>query len=59
MSYVCEIVNTATQACDQWAVYSPLLPELTNEARDELLKYMISVFVLVFTVTKVKRLFGG
>jgi hypothetical protein len=48
MSYVCEIVDTATQACVQWAVYSPVLPELTNEARNELLKWAIGIFLSVF-----------
>lgn len=59
MSYVCEIVNAATQTCDQWAVYSPVLPELSDEARDELLKWMISCFAAVFVIRRVMRLFGG
>lgn len=56
MSYVCEIVNTATQACDQWAVYSPFLPELTEEARDELIKWVLKIFVGTFIVTRVIQL---
>lgn len=52
MSYVCEIVNTATQACEQWAVYSPLLPELTDEARDELLLWAVGIFIGVFAFRK-------
>lgn len=32
MGYVCEIVNQTTQVCEQWSLYTPLLPELTNEA---------------------------
>lgn len=51
MSYVCEIVNAATHTCDQWAVYSPVLPELSDEARDELLKWMISCFAAVFVLS--------
>jgi len=56
MSYVCEIVNTATQACDQWAVYSPFLPELTEEARDELIKWVLKIFVGTFIVLRVVQL---
>lgn len=48
MSYVCEVVNTVTQTCEQWAVYSPFLPELTDEARNELLKWAIGIFLSVF-----------
>ena len=48
MAYVCEIVDTATQAGVQWAVYSPVLPELTDEARNELLKWAIGIFLSVF-----------
>lgn len=56
MSYVCEIVNTATQACDQWAVYSPFLPELTDEARNELIKYVIKLLVGTFVIIKAIQL---
>ena len=56
MSYVCEIVNTATQACDQWAVYSPFLPELTDEARDALILYVIKIFAGTFIITPVIQL---
>ena len=56
MSYVCEIVNTATQACDQWAVYSPFLPELTDEARDALILYVIKIFAGTFIITRVIQL---
>jgi len=52
MAYVCEIVDTATQACVQWAVYSPLLPELSDEARNELLKWAIGIFMSVFVIRK-------
>lgn len=56
MSYVCEIVNTATQACEQWAVYSPFLPELTDDARDELIKYVLKLLIGTFVVVKVIQL---
>lgn len=56
MSYVCEIVNTATQACDQWSVYSPFLPELTEEARDALILYVIKIFAGTFIITRVIQL---
>jgi hypothetical protein len=56
MSYVCEIVNTATQACDQWAVYSPFLPELTDEARNELLRWAIPIFMSVFAFRKLTQI---
>jgi len=49
-------VNTATQACDQWAVYSPFLPELTEEARDELIKWVLKIFVGTFIVLRVVQL---
>lgn len=50
MSYVCEVVNTVTQTCEQWAVYSPFLPELSDEARNELLKWAIGIFASVKVV---------
>ena len=53
MAYVCEIVDTATQACVQWAIYSPFLPELTDEARDELIKYVLKLLIGTFVVIKV------
>lgn len=56
MSYVCEVVNAATQACDQWVVYSPFLPELTDEARDELIKYVLKMFAGVFIITRVLQI---
>ena len=48
MAYVCEVLEIATQTCVQWAVYSPVLPELTDEARNELLKWAIGIFLSVF-----------
>ena len=48
MAYVCEVLETATQTCVQWAVYSTVLPELTDEARNELLKWAIGIFLSVF-----------
>lgn len=56
MAYVCEIVDTATQACTQWAVYSPFLPELTEEARDELLKWAVGIFIGLFVFSKLTYL---
>jgi len=56
MSYVCEVVNAVTQACDQWAVYSPFLPEISNEARDELIKYFLKIVCGTFIVTQVIKL---
>lgn len=56
MAYVCEVINAATQACDQWAIYSPFLPELTDEARDELIKYVLKMFAGVFIITRVIQL---
>lgn len=52
MSYVCEVVNTATQACDQWAVYSPILPELTTDARNELMRWAVGIFISVLAIRK-------
>lgn len=56
MAYVCEVVNAATQACDQWVVYSPFLPELTEEARDALILYVIKIFAGTFIITRVIQL---
>ncbi|WP_333642171.1 hypothetical protein TQH59_07685 [Acinetobacter johnsonii] len=53
MAYVCEVLETATQTCVQWAVYSPFLPELTDEARDELIKYVLKLLIGTFVVIKV------
>lgn len=55
MAYVCEVLETATQTCVQWAVYSPVLPELTDEARNELLKWAIGIFMSVFAFRKTLR----
>lgn len=55
MAYVCEVLETATQTCVQWAVYSPVLPELTDEARNELLKWAIGIFLSVFAFRKTLR----
>lgn len=55
MAYVCEIVDTATQACAQWA-YSPFLPELTDEARDALILYVLKIFAGVFIIRRVIQL---
>lgn len=56
MAYVCEVLDTATNACTQWAVYSPFLPELTDEARDALILYVIKMFAGVFIIKLVIQL---
>lgn len=55
MAYVCEVLETVNnvQTCVQWAVYSPFLPELTTEARDELLKWALGIFIGLFVFNKV------
>lgn len=56
MSYVCEVVNAATQACEQWSVYSPFLPELTVEARNALILWVIKILAGTFIILRVIQL---
>ena len=56
-TYVCvELVNNA---CNSWVQAQSFLPELTDDARDQILIYIVSTFALVFVVKRVIRLFGG
>jgi hypothetical protein len=56
MAYVCEVVDTATNVCLQWSVYSPLLPEMSGEASAELIRYFLKILVGTFIVIKVIQL---
>ena len=56
MAYVCEVLDTATNVCQNWAVYSPLLPELTDAARDELLRWVLKIFAGTFVILRVIQL---
>lgn len=56
VTYVCaELVNSV---CQTWVESQSFLPDLTNSDRDSLLLWMISCFVIVFTVKKIIRLFN-
>ncbi|MGL3693831.1 hypothetical protein [Acinetobacter sp. LA-1] len=56
MAYVCESYDLVTNVCQQWAVYSPFLPELTDEARDALILYVLKIFAGVFIIRRVIQL---
>lgn len=61
MAYLCEsvaIIDSVNYGVN-CVVHSGFLPDLTDEARDELLKWMFSCFVSVFVAKKVFRLFGS
>lgn len=56
MAYVCESYDLVTNVCQQWVVYSPFLPELTEEARDALILYVLKIFAGTFIITRVIQL---
>lgn len=65
MAYVCgQLSNpnliTGLRTCNQWVEQSTnsFLPELTTANRDDLIIFFVSVFVVVFTVRMIRRLFG-
>lgn len=60
MAYICETVQLIDGV--QYGitcVQHSYVPELTDEARDELLKWIIGCFAAVFAAKRVIRLFGG
>lgn len=56
MAYVCEVPDLVTNVCQQWVVYSPFLPELTDEARDALILYVLKIFAGVFIFRKLVQI---
>ena len=67
MAYVCETLSspafiTGQQTCNKWTVYVPpstsILPELTAADKDSLLIWFIGIFVVVFTLKKILKLFS-
>lgn len=56
-TYVC--AQLVENACQVWTQTQPFLPELTDDVRDELLKWIIGCFISVFVARRVIRLFGG
>lgn len=57
MAKNCEIVDEATLACLKW-VDASLLPTLTNQDRDAILMFTVTIFATVFTVKMIRRLLG-
>lgn len=65
MAYVCETLSspailTGQQTCTKWVVQqnTNILPELSAADRDILLMWMIGIFIVVFTLKKLLRLFN-
>lgn len=66
MAYVCESLSnpaliTGQQTCNKWIVLEQsnrFLPELTATQRDEMALWFFGIFVAVFTVRMIRRLFG-
>jgi hypothetical protein len=69
MAYVCETLSnpaflTGQQTCNKWVVLdqkqqsNSFLPNLTAADKDSLLIWFIGIFVVVFTVKKILKLFG-
>lgn len=56
MAFVCEAYDQVTNVCNQWVLFTPFLPELTDEARDELIKYALKIFAGTFIITRVIQL---
>ena len=65
MAYVCDQLSapaliTGQQTCTKWVVQQStnILPELSAADRDNLLLWMIGIFIVVFTLKKLLRLFN-
>ena len=56
MAYLCEAYDTVTNVCLQWTAYTPFLPELSEEARDALILYVLKIFAGTFIITRVIQL---
>lgn len=68
MAYVCETLSspapiTGKQNCNKWVVLeqqqsNSFLPNLTAADKDSLLIWFIGIFVVVFTLKKILKLFS-
>lgn len=66
MAYVCETLSnpaflTGQQTCTKWVVQqnTNFLPDLSAADKDILLLWMLGIFIVVFTVKQLKRLFAS
>jgi hypothetical protein len=66
LAYVCETLSspaflTGQQTCTKWVVQqnTSFLPDLSAADKDILLLWMLSIFIVVFTVKQIKRLFAS
>ena len=66
MAYVCETLSspettTGQQTCNKWVEQqqsNSFLPNLTAADKDALLTWFIGIFVVVFTLKKILKLFS-
>ena len=68
MAYICETLSspapiTHQQTCNKWVVLeqqqsNSFLPNLTAADKDSLLIWFIGIFVVVFTLKKILKLFS-
>lgn len=68
MAYICETLSnpafiTGQQTCNKWVVLeqqqsNSFLPNLTAADKDSLLIWFIGIFVVVFTLKKILKLFS-
>jgi hypothetical protein len=65
MAFVCESLSnteiSGQQTCNKWIVLEQsngFLPELTATQRDDMALWFFGIFVAVFTVRMIRRLFG-
>ncbi len=63
MAYICEkLVNEGAHlVCSEWVVFtasSGFLPELSTTDKDDMLLWMLGIFIVVFTVKQLKKLFN-
>lgn len=64
MAYICEkLVTEGTNlVCAEWVVFtasSGFLPELTAAEKDKILLWMLGIFIVVYTVKRIEKMFGS
>ena len=65
MAYICNELGTNPETghieCLQWVFYqsSGFLPELSTADKDNLLLWMIGIFMVVFTLKQLRKMFGA
>lgn len=58
MAYLCEVVRKATNVCQQWTEYTPIIPELTNDQIGQVWAWFITAMLISWAFKKLIHLFG-